>query len=72
MNCKEKDPEEFQKRSEKVCQTYLNAPALATQEPPTPTRSLDEKTGPKTGIGQALERASPDLPMKPGSCAKRE
>jgi len=23
-------------------------------------------------VWQALERASPDLPMKPGSCAKRE
>jgi len=67
MNCKEKDPEEFQKRSEKVSQTYLNAPELAAQEPPTHTRSLDEKTG-----IQALERASPDLPMRPGSCAKRE
>jgi hypothetical protein len=29
--------------------------------------SLDEKTG-----VQALERAAPDLPMKPGSYAKQE
>jgi hypothetical protein len=45
----------------------LNAPALAAADPPTHTQSLDEKTG-----IQALERAAPDLPMKPGSCAKRE
>ncbi|MCL2624065.1 MAG: transposase, partial [Planctomycetaceae bacterium] len=36
-------------------------------EQPTHTVSVDEKTG-----IQALERAAPDLPMKPGHCAKRE
>jgi len=45
----------------------LNAPALAAAEQPTHTVSVDEKTG-----IQALERAAPDLPMKPGHCAKRE
>ena len=67
LNRKSDDPEEFQKQSEKICQTYLNAPALATAEQPTHTVSVDEKTG-----IQALERAAPDLPMKPGHCAKRE
>jgi len=67
LNRKSDDPEEFQKQSEKVCQTYLNAPALAAAEQPTHTVSVDEKTG-----VQALERAMPDLPMKPGHCAKRE
>jgi len=66
LNRKSDDPE-FQKQSEAVCQAYLNAPALAAADPPTHTQSLDEKTG-----IQALERAAPDLPMKPGSCAKRE
>lgn len=68
MNRKEKDPEEFQRRSEAVCQTYLNAPALAADaEPPTNTVSVDEKTG-----IQALERAAPDRPMRPGYCTKTE
>jgi transposase len=67
LNRKSDDPEEFQKQSENVCQTYLNAPALATAEQPTHTVSVDEKTG-----VQALERAAPDLPMKPGHCVKRE
>ena len=44
LNRKSDDPE-FQQRSENVCQTYLNAPVLAAAEQPTPTRSLDEKTG---------------------------
>jgi hypothetical protein len=66
MNRKSDDPE-YQERSEKICETYLNAPTLAAADQPTYTMSLDEKTG-----IQALERAAPDLPMKPGSCAKRE
>jgi transposase len=66
MNRKSDEPE-FQERCENVCQTYLNAPALASAEHPTHTMSLDEKSG-----IQALERTAPDLPMKPGSCAKRE
>jgi hypothetical protein len=45
----------------------LNAPELAAAEQPTHTVSVDEKTG-----IQALERAAPDLPMKPGSPAKHE
>ena len=67
LNRKSDDPEEFQRQSEKICQTYLNAPALAVAEQPTHTVSVDEKTG-----VQALERAAPDLPMTPGHCAKRE
>jgi hypothetical protein len=66
LNRKSDDPE-FQQRSEKVCQTYLNAPALAAAEQTTHTVSVDEKTG-----VQALERAAPDLPMQPWHCAKRE
>jgi transposase len=66
LNRKPDDPE-FQERSEKVCQAYLNAPELAAAEQVTHTVSVDEKSG-----IQALERAAPDLPMKPGSCAKQE
>jgi transposase len=66
MNRKSDDGE-FRERSKKVCQTYLNAPELATAEQVTHTVSVDEKTS-----IQALERAAPDLPMKPGSCAKQE
>jgi hypothetical protein len=61
------DDSEFQERSEKVCQTYLNAPELAVAEQVTHTVSVDEKTG-----IQALERVAPDLPMMPGSCTKQE
>ena len=67
QNRKPEDNEEYLRRSEKVCQTYLNAPKLAAGEQVTHTRSLDEKTG-----IQALERAFADLPMRKGSCAKQE
>jgi len=67
LNRKSDDQEKFQQQSEKVCQTYLNAPTLAAEEQPTYTVSVDEKTG-----IQALESKYPDLPMQPGSCAKRE
>jgi len=44
--------------------------------PPPNNRRLREvwtkRRALKTGIWQALERAAPDLAMKPGSCAKRE
>ena len=66
INRKPDDPE-FQERSERVCQTYLNAPELAAAEQVSHTVSVDEKTG-----IQALERAAPDLPMRQGSCAKKE
>jgi len=66
INRKPDDPE-FQERSERVCQTYLNAPELAAAEQVSHTVSVDEKTG-----IQALERAAPDLPMQQGSCAKQE
>jgi len=67
MNRKNDDPEDFVQKSEKVCQTYRNAPGLAAAEQPMHTVSIDEKTG-----IQALERAAADLPMKPGFCTKRE
>ena len=74
LNRKSDDPDEFSVppaqqpgQSENVCQTYLNAPALAAAESPTHMVSVDEKTG-----VQALERTAPDLPMQPGHCAKRE
>ena len=66
MNRKSDDPT-FHEQSEKVCQTYLDAPALAAAEQPTHTRSVDEKTG-----IQALERIASDLPMKPSSPEKHE
>ncbi len=72
LNRKEENPEEFQKQSEAVCQTYLDAPTLAAAEQTTHTVSVDEKTAPLKKIRQALERAAPDLPMRPGYCAKRE
>jgi hypothetical protein len=67
QNRKPEDNEEYLQRSEKVCQTYLDAPKLASAEQVTHTVSVDEKTG-----IQALERAFADLPMKRGSCAKQE
>jgi hypothetical protein len=63
----EDNNEEFVARSEKVCQTYLDALKLALAEDGTYTMSVDEKTG-----IQALERTFPDLPMRPGSSAKQE
>ena len=67
MNRKSDDPEEFVQKSEKVCQTYLNASELAAAEQPTHTVSVDEKPG-----VQALERAAPNLPMMPGKPEKQE
>jgi len=66
LNTTEKDPEKFQREVEAVCQTYLNAPALA-QENGTHTVSLDEATG-----LQALERTAPDKPVQPDNVAKEE
>jgi len=66
MNRKSDDPA-FQERSEKVCQTYQQAPERAAAAEPTHTVSVDEKTG-----IQALERAAPDKPMRQGSWAKQE
>jgi transposase len=66
LNTTEKDPEKFQREVETVCQTYLNAPALALANG-THTVSLDEATG-----LQALERNAPDKPAQPENVAKQE
>jgi hypothetical protein len=62
---KKADPEEFEKRSAAVCQTYAAAAELHQQG--THTLSVDEKTG-----MQALERAAATLPMKPGLIERQE
>jgi len=58
-------PEEFEKRSAAVCQTYAAAAELHQRG--THTISVDEKTG-----MQALERAVATLPMKPGQIERQE
>ena len=50
ISAKEKDPEEFQRKVEEVCQTYLQATARFQQDG-TRTVCCDEMTG-----IQALER----------------
>jgi hypothetical protein len=59
------NPEEFARRSATVCETYAAAPERHRQG--THTISTDEKTG-----MQALERAAPTLPMKPGQIERQE
>jgi transposase len=66
LNTTEKDLEKFQREVETVCQTYLNAPALALANG-THTVSLDEATG-----LQALERNAPDKPVQSENVAKQE
>jgi len=59
-----RDPE-FETKCADICQAYLQAPegaALGVR-----TVSIDEMTG-----VQALERAAPGLPMKPGKVERRE
>ncbi len=58
------DPD-FETKSTGVCAAYLEAPAAA--EKGVRTVSIDEMTG-----IQALERAAPTLPMKPGQVERRE
>ncbi len=58
------DPE-FDTKCADVCTVYHEAPAAAQQD--IRTVSVDEMTG-----VQALERAAPDLPMRPGDPARRE
>jgi len=58
------DPD-FEAKSAGVCAAYLEAPAAA--EKGVRTVSIDEMTG-----VQALERAAPSLPMKPGKVERRE
>lgn len=63
---KEKDPVEFQRKVEEVCDCYLNASRLHAEEN-THTVCIDEMTG-----IQALERIAATLPMKPGQTECRE
>ena len=62
---KQVNPEEFQRRSAAVCEAYAAAPALHAAG--THTVSTDEKTG-----MQALERAAPTRPMRPGLIERQE
>lgn len=55
----------FANKCAEVCTVYHKAPAAAQQD--IHTVSIDEMTG-----VQALERAAPDLPMRPGQVARRE
>jgi transposase len=66
LNAKEKDPQQFQAKVERVCDCYLEAPRLHTEEN-THTVCTDEMTG-----IQALERVAATLPMKPGQVECRE
>ena len=66
LNTTEKDPVQFQKQVEAVCDTYLEAPALE-KDHRTHTVSSDEMTG-----IQALERNAPSRPMTFGQCEKIE
>jgi transposase len=58
------DPE-FDAKCAEICAIYQAAPAAAEQD--VHTVSIDEMTG-----IQALERAAPTLPMKPGHVERRE
>jgi transposase len=58
------DPE-FETKSADICAVYVGAPAAAEQG--VRTVSIDEMSG-----VQALERAAPSLPMKPGKIERRE
>ena len=66
LNTTEKDPVQFQKQVEAVCDTYREAPALEKNHR-THTVSSDEMTG-----LQALERNAPSRPMTYGQCEKIE
>jgi transposase len=66
LNTKEKDPAQFQAKVEEVCECYLEAPRLYTEEN-THTVCIDEMTG-----IQALERIAPSLPVGPGRTERRE
>ena len=65
LNAKPDDPEAFVDQVAAVCQVYQQAPALAQQG--GHVMSTDEKTG-----IQALERAAPPLPLKPGVVERPE
>jgi transposase len=66
LNAKEKDPQQFQEKVEKVCNTYLDAPRLYAEEN-THTVCIDEMTG-----IQALERIAKTIPMTAGQPERRE
>jgi len=66
INTTEKDPQQFQRQVEQVCQTYLQA-AARYEKDGTRTVCIDEMTG-----LQALERGAPDKDMQPGQVAKQE
>jgi hypothetical protein len=59
LNAKPDDPGAFAAQVAAVCEVYQHAPAVAEQG--GPVISTDEKTG-----IQALARAAPTLPIKPG------
>lgn len=65
MNTTEKDPVVFQQQVHQVCDTYQAA--LARHEQGHYTISVDEMTG-----IQALERAAPTQPARPGFVERRE
>jgi len=65
LNAKYDNREEFDQDVRRVCKTYEQAPGLREQG--VNTISTDEKTG-----IQALERAAPDKPMKPGLVQRME
>jgi len=65
LNAKPDDPVAFAAQVTVVCEVYQHAPAIAEQG--GHVISTDEKTG-----IQALERAAPTLPMKPGLVERPE
>lgn len=66
INTTEKDPAVFAEQVCEVCDTYLAATEKFESDG-TRTMSCDEMTG-----LQALERAAPDQPMRPGQVERRE
>ena len=66
LNTTEKNPATFQRQVQQVCETYQQAPKRQAKDG-TRTVCIDEMTG-----IQALERASPDRPVRCGSVAKQE
>jgi DDE superfamily endonuclease len=65
LNTTEKDPVAFQQQTETVCEVYADAVSAAAQG--EHRLSTDEMTG-----IQALERAAPTKPLRPGQVEKRE
>jgi len=65
LNAKPEQPEQFVAEVAAVCEVYQQAPSLQAQG--THVVSTDEMTG-----IQALERAQPTLPMRPGQVERRE